>query len=78
MFLGFKLTRNGYRLTTARVEAIMKLKPHRNLRTVRGFLGVINFIKNHIHNRAEILTPITELTRTSSLPGGRDNSERWS
>ena len=30
---------------------------------VRGFLGTVNFIKNHIPNRAALLQPLTELTK---------------
>ena len=62
-FLGFQLDRTGYRPLPSRVEAILRIKPPSNIKQVRGFLGVINFIKNHIPNRAAIIEPITRLTR---------------
>ncbi len=62
-FLGFQLDRTGYRPLPSRVDAILRIKPPSNLKQVRGFLGVINFIKNHIPNCAAICEPITRLTR---------------
>ena len=62
-FLGFRLDRTGYSPLPTRVDAILRIQPPTNVRQVRGFLGVINFIKNHIPNRAAICEPITRLTR---------------
>jgi hypothetical protein len=62
-FLGFKLNQAGYLPLPSRVDAIMRIQPPGNVKQVRGFLGVINFIKNHIPNRAAICEPITRLTR---------------
>ena len=49
-FVGFMQTRTGYYPLEERVSAIMRIKPPSTLKELRGFLGVINFIKNHIHN----------------------------
>ena len=62
-FLGFLLKQSGYQPTRKRVEAILKILPPKNIKKVREFLGAINFIKNHIPNRAGILAPITHLTK---------------
>ena len=62
-FLGFWLSRDGYRPLQKRVEAILKIKPPTTVKETRMFLGVINFIKNHIPGRAGILEPITRLTK---------------
>ncbi len=61
-FLGFQLDRTGYRPLPSYVDAILRIKLPSNLKQVCGFLGVINFIKNHIPNRAAICEPITRLT----------------
>jgi hypothetical protein len=77
-FLGFLLKQGGFMPTRKRIEAILKLvRPH-NVKKVRGFLGTINFIKNHIPNRAEIMAPITNLTK-DNVPfiwGGRGKRVR--
>ena len=62
-FLGFLLKQSDYQPTRKRVEAILKILPPKNVKKVREFLGAINFIKNHIPNRASILAPITHLTK---------------
>ena len=62
-FVGFSIERDGYRPLKKRVEAILRIEPPANVKGVKMFLGVLNFIKNHIKQRAEILTPITELTK---------------
>jgi hypothetical protein len=48
---------------TKKIQAILKIAPPKNVKKVREFLGAINFIKNHIPNRAGILAPITHLTK---------------
>ena len=45
----------------------MKILPPKNFKDVRHFLGIINFIKNHIHGRAGIMQPITKLTKKGEL-----------
>jgi hypothetical protein len=62
-FLGFTLTPTGYHPLKKQVEVIMQILPPKNVKDVRHFLGVINFIKNHIHGRAGIMQPITKLTK---------------
>ena len=62
-FLGFKMEQTGYRPLKKRVDAILRLAPPKNVKHVRQFLGTINFIKNNIPDRANILAPITELTK---------------
>ena len=62
-FVGFNLGQKGFQPTKKRIEAILKLAPPTNLKKTRGFLGTINFIKNHIPNRASMMEPITRLTK---------------
>ncbi len=62
-FLGFILTPTGYHPLKKQVEAIMRILPPKNVKDVRHFSGVINFIKNHINGQAGIMQPITKLTK---------------
>ncbi len=62
-YLGFQLHRTGYKPLPSRVSAILRINPPENLKQIRAFLGVINFIKNHIPRCAKICEPITWLTR---------------
>ena len=62
-YLGFELNRSGYKPLPTRVDVILRIQLPKNIWQVRGFLGTINFIKNHIVGRAEICKPITRLTK---------------
>ena len=53
----------GYSPLPSHVNAISCINPPENLKELRTFLGVINFIKNHIPRHAEICKPIARLTR---------------
>jgi hypothetical protein len=50
-FLGLQLDRTGYKPLPSHVDAILRIQLPSNLKQVHSFLGVINFIKNHIPNR---------------------------
>jgi hypothetical protein len=58
-YLGFKLNRMGYQPLPLRVSAILRINPTENIKQICAFLGMINFIKNHIPWRAKICEPIT-------------------
>ena len=62
-FMGMLMKQHGYQPTPKRVESILKIAPPKTVSEVRRFVGTINFIKNHIPNRAAILAPITQLTK---------------
>jgi hypothetical protein len=62
-YLGFELNWTGYRPLPSRVDVILRIQLPKNVKQVCGFVGTINFIKNHIIGRAEICVPITWLTR---------------
>ena len=59
VFMGFMLEQKGHKPLKSRMDAILRINPLTNVKKVREFLGIINFIKNHIPNKAIILEPIT-------------------
>ena len=62
-YLGFLLNRMGYEPLSSRVNTILCINPPKDVQGVCMFLGVLNFIKNHISRRAAICEPITQLTK---------------
>lgn len=62
-FLGFVLSREGIKPQTKKVEAIMLLKEPKNVRQVRSFLGFINYYKQFIPQRSDLLSPLSALTK---------------
>jgi hypothetical protein len=62
-FLGFVLTREGVKPQTKKVQAVLSLAPPVNVKQVRSFIGMINYYKDHIPRRSQLLTPLTALTK---------------
>jgi len=62
-FLGFKITREGILPDPEKVRSITEMRPPRNAKGVRRFLGATGFFRRHIHQYAAIAAPLTQLTR---------------
>jgi hypothetical protein len=62
-FLGFVLTPEGYQPTPKHVKAILAILAPTNIKDMRHFLGVCNFIKNNIPGQAALMEPITRLMK---------------
>ena len=62
-FLGFVLTRAGVKPQPKKVEAVLKLDEPKNVKQVRSFVGMVNYYKDHIPKRSELLHPLTSLTK---------------
>ena len=62
-FLGFWVTETGCKPLASRIQGIMKIKAPKTKKKIRIFMSTINFIKNHIKDRAKTMEPITRLTK---------------
>lgn len=63
LFLGYKLTRNGIEMDEGRIQSIMDYKRPSNLRTLRGFLGLVNYFKRIIPDISQKTLTFMELLR---------------
>jgi len=62
-FLGFRITPNGLRPTTPKISAIQDFETPSNSKSLRRFLGMINFYRSLVPNFAQIILPLTEIIR---------------
>ena len=62
VYLGFKLTPDGYAPNEAKVAAIRDADPPETLKHVRTFLGMTNFFRNSIRDYARIAQHLSGLT----------------
>lgn len=62
-FLGFELSGEGIRPGTHKMEAIKTYKSLINIHEVRRFVGLVRFFRRFIPTFANIIQPITDLTR---------------
>lgn len=72
-FLGHLFNALGYRLTDDRKQGIVDLSPPSTLKQLRSFLGMVNYFRDFIPHLSDLLSPLTELTKTSKYP-----SFQWS
>ena len=61
--LGFLLETDEYKPLPSLIQGIVELLPPKNVKQVRQFWGMVNFMKNHIPCKTEILVPIAKLTK---------------
>jgi len=62
-FLGYILGRNGIKMSTEKVEAVLGWKTPNSLTEVQSFLGFANFYRRFIKNYSRVARPLTELTK---------------
>jgi hypothetical protein len=71
-YLGFCLTEEGIKPGTDKLKAVKNTPPPSNVHEVRQFLGLCNFFRGHVHNFAQLTSPLTSLTnKDCSWKGGQ-------
>ena len=65
-FLGYIVTRDGIMPNKKKIEAIIQWPVPKNLKQLRGFLGLIGYYRRFIKDFAKIAKPLTSLTRGTS------------
>ena len=62
-YLGYVITSKGIKTDPKKVEAIKNWHPPVNVRTVRSFLGLVQYYSKFIKNFADVCRPLNHLTR---------------
>lgn len=65
-YLGYLVTAEGIEMDPSRTDAIRYFKTPHNLRTLRGFIGMVNYYKRLIPNLSGMLEPMLELLRKNT------------
>lgn len=66
-FLGFKFSKHGIEPSEKHVSAIKTFPTPKSVKEVRRFLGLVNFFRKHIPDRASICQPLNNLTRKEAV-----------
>lgn len=61
-YLSYQLTTEGIAAMPKKVEAISAIAPPKTRRELRRFVGMVNFYRDMMPRRAEMLAPLTQLT----------------
>jgi len=64
-YLGFILSPDGFRMSPAKVSAILDWPAPRKVKDIQSFLGFCNFYRRFIWNYSAITIPLTRLTRSN-------------
>lgn len=60
VYLDHAILADGISVSIDRIKAIQELPKPRNLKELRVFLGVLNFVRRLISNYAEVTAPVAE------------------
>ena len=61
--LGHIVSKEGIQVDQDKIEVIRSYKPMKNVKEVRRFLGMLQFVKKFIKNYADIARPLYDLTK---------------
>lgn len=67
-FLGHTVSKDGISPPLSKIEAIFKIPKPTTAKSLRGFLGIVNFYRKFIPKAAEILAPLNDML-TGNLKG---------
>ena len=82
-YLGYVLCRLGIKPQTNKIQAILALSPPSNVKTLRSFLGMVQYYRDLWEKRSDLLAPLTDLigecgqTKTTRKKGTIKKSWYW-
>ena len=65
-FLGYKISEHGMTLSDKHLKAVHSWPTPTNAKQVKQFLGSINYFKNLIKDRGQLVKPLTSLTKKNA------------
>jgi len=65
-FLGYIIGKDGIKMSTEKIEAVLAWKSPASLVEFQQFLGFANFYRRFIKNYSKIARPLTELTKKNA------------
>lgn len=71
-YLGFVLSQNGIRPNPDKIEAIVNFERPASVRSLRRFLGMVNYYRRFISEFSEVTAPLTNLLK------GKPKTVQWS
>lgn len=76
-YLGYTLTRDGIRPQRKKVDAILALKPPKNVKELRRVLGIVQYYRDIWEKRTDILAPLTDLVAECGTTKKKKVGKPW-
>ena len=82
-YLGYVLTRDGIRPQSDKVEAILALDQPKSVKSLRSFLGIVQYYRDLWEKRSDMLAPLTDLvaecgvTKSTKKKGTKKKPFHW-
>ena len=82
-YLGYILSRDGIKPHPGKVQAILAIKPPTSVKTLRSFLGMVQYYRDMWEKRSEMLAPLTDLvaecgeTKSTRKKGTKKKPWHW-
>src|SRR5210317_170232 len=83
-YLGYVLSRDGIKPQPEKVRAILALQPPTSIKSLRRFLGIVQYYRDLWEKQSNMLVPFTDLvskcgvTKTTKKTGTKKKPWRWS
>lgn len=66
-FVGFKLSKDGVKLTEDRVKAILSMNAPDNMKILKSFLGKVNFLNSFLPRLSDVAAPLWKIARSENF-----------
>jgi hypothetical protein len=80
-YLGYILTRGGIKPQPKKVQAILVLNPPNNVKEFQQFLGMVQYYRDMLQKRSEMLAPLTNLVgecgETKTIKKNKTKKKPW-
>ena len=82
-YLGYLLTRDGIKPQPEKVKAILAINPPTNVKSLRTFIGMVQYYRDMTEKRSHLIAPLTDLvaecgvTKTTRKKGTKRTPWHW-
>jgi hypothetical protein len=66
-YLGHAVGKDGVRVDPKKIEATKDWPHPQTLKSLRGFLGLMGYYRNFVHNHGKIAAPLTALLKKNAF-----------